>query len=549
MTNSVSAEGHPAEPGDGRAGRWLKRAFAGFVLSFLLFQASHTVADPDLWGHVRFGRDIIEAGRIVQDDPYSYLTAGQRWINHEWLAELNFYLAYYHAGATGLVIFKTALAMLVYGLAYRRLCRAGLSPWTAGLLMLPVLATTLLGMSMLRPQMFTYLLFLLTLLVLDEAERGGFKWLWTMPLVMALWVNLHGGVLAGIAVLGVWCGVHLCWRWVRLSASPSPNSARPRASPTVTVIVGGLLSLVALLANPYGFELIAFLLRTATVPRPEVPEWHPISFGGMEDYVYLMMLVLGLGAIALSRRPRRPALLAVFLVTALLPWSAYRHVPLFALAFVVLAGEHLADLWSRWTAQSVDEALSLVTPPDEAKSLVYRKSALASWLLALGLAVGSVVLLALAVPHFRAIHLGPRHNVPYPTRAVALLKASGVKGNLVILYDWGEYALWHLDPNVKVSMDGRRETVYSDAIYAEDMAFRYGRPNWDAVLKRPETDMALVSKAFVSFQLMKGLGDWELVYEDPLCGLFARRNGAIADRLKRTPVPDLPFDGEGMTFP
>jgi len=58
-----------------------------------------------------------------------------------------------------------------------------------------------------------------------------------------------------------------------------------------------------------------------------------------------------------------------------------------------------------------------------------------------------------------------------------------------------------------------------------------------------------VSKAFVSFKLLQGLGDWELVYEDPLCGLFVRRGHPVADQLKRTPTPEVPFDGEGMTFP
>ena len=51
---------------------------------------SYTIADPDLWGHVCFGLDIFGTGSIVQNDTYSYRTAGQTWINHEWLSELIF---------------------------------------------------------------------------------------------------------------------------------------------------------------------------------------------------------------------------------------------------------------------------------------------------------------------------------------------------------------------------------------------------------------------------------------------------------------------------
>ena len=40
-------------------------------------------------------------------------------------------------------------------------------------------------------------------------------------------------------------------------------------------------------------------------------------------------------------------------------------------------------------------------------------------------------------------------------------------GHLVTYFNWGQYALWHLGPALKVSMDGRRETVYSDRRLAE----------------------------------------------------------------------------------
>ena len=66
-----------------------------------------TVADPDLWGHVRFGQDILRTGSIIQADTYSYRTAGQLWINHEWLAEVIFAGLYDRFGPTGLIVSKS----------------------------------------------------------------------------------------------------------------------------------------------------------------------------------------------------------------------------------------------------------------------------------------------------------------------------------------------------------------------------------------------------------------------------------------------------------
>jgi hypothetical protein len=66
--------------------------FAGILLG------EPAVTDPDLYGNLRFGLDNLHAGGVVQVDPYSYLTTGQRWINHEWLSEFFFAVAYTSGG-------------------------------------------------------------------------------------------------------------------------------------------------------------------------------------------------------------------------------------------------------------------------------------------------------------------------------------------------------------------------------------------------------------------------------------------------------------------
>jgi hypothetical protein len=55
-------------------------------------------------------------------------------------------------------------------------------------------------------------------------------------------------------------------------------------------------------------------------------------------------------------------------------------------------------------------------------------------------------------------------------------------GTLVTLFDWGEYALWHLGPSFKVSIDGRRETVYSDSRLDQSSAIAQGLPSGFAAL-------------------------------------------------------------------
>ena len=50
------------------------------ALGLSLITASHlpnVVADPDLWGHTKFGIDHIKSGHLTKTDPFSYTAAGR----------------------------------------------------------------------------------------------------------------------------------------------------------------------------------------------------------------------------------------------------------------------------------------------------------------------------------------------------------------------------------------------------------------------------------------------------------------------------------------
>jgi len=94
---------------------WLNRGIVAVVLAVVFFVAARTHADPDLWGHVRFGQDIL-AGGIPSVDPYSYVSGDYPWINHELLAEISFAAAFDAWGAPGLVGLKVALVLITLGL-------------------------------------------------------------------------------------------------------------------------------------------------------------------------------------------------------------------------------------------------------------------------------------------------------------------------------------------------------------------------------------------------------------------------------------------------
>jgi hypothetical protein len=414
-----------------------------------------TVADPDLWGHLRFGLDTLESRCVDRADTYSYLTAGQRWINHEWLAEVLFALAYSAGGALGLNLLRLALGFGTLAICYAWLCRRPL-------ILLLALPAIHYGLVTVRPQLFTYLLFAVVLAALVAAEEGRWRRLWLLPPVFALWANLHGGFLAGLAVVLVWGAFHAAdWR---------------------RVVPVCLLCVLATLVNPYGVELWMFLLRTATVPRADIGEWQPLRLFSVAGGVYALLLV-----ISLVWRRRSLALVAVFVALAVAPWVAVRHLPLFGLGVLMLAGR-------------VE-----VTP---------------TFAPAVPLAM-AVVLGIFGFRHLTTI----RVDETFPVAAVAKLKAGGASGNMVVPFDWGEYVIWHLGPRVKVSIDGRRETVYPDAVREADLRFRFGWKGWDKALE--PADWALVMRQSPADRLMRSKTGWTLVYEDAVAAVFAREGKGL----------------------
>ena len=81
------------------------------VLAAALAAVSLTDADPDLWGHVLFGRATLEHG-LERVDSYSLTAQGRRWVNHEWAAEVLMAATWELTGDRGLLIGKICVGVV-----------------------------------------------------------------------------------------------------------------------------------------------------------------------------------------------------------------------------------------------------------------------------------------------------------------------------------------------------------------------------------------------------------------------------------------------------
>ncbi len=115
--------------GESRVGRYSRVVWLTAIVLAGLLVMSRSKADPDLWGHVQYGKEVIYDGHLHSTTTWSYAVQGYRWINHENVAELLFAAADTAGGQTGLLLLKSVLTILLLGLplCYARRCGAGLA--------------------------------------------------------------------------------------------------------------------------------------------------------------------------------------------------------------------------------------------------------------------------------------------------------------------------------------------------------------------------------------------------------------------------------------
>jgi hypothetical protein len=237
--------------------------------------------------------------------------------------------------------------------------------------------------------------------------------------------------------------------------------------------------------------------------------------------------------IAYSRRTRRPFALLAFAVLAVLPLIASRRLPLFALGVLFLAGGHIADAWQRWSESRGADKASIVN------------HRLFGQLLVGVFLIGSVVFIVRAVPRLGCIQVDKKS---FPVQAVALLKKAKVRGDMAGEFNWGEYVIWHLGPAVRVSIDGRRETVYSKTEYQNGLNFMSGIQDWEAVLRKDRVELATVRAQQPAYNLMKQKGQWDLLFEDSVSALFVKHDSALVAQIKAATTP-TPAQPDSMCFP
>ena len=448
------------------------------------------VADPDIWWHLRVGEWILQHHTVPRVEIFSGPLAGTPWLAYSWLFELVVVKLFYRLGLLGILAY-TAGMIVAITVALYHLVRRLQGDFTLRVLFTFASLFSLLPIYTPRPWHFSILFFVLELDILMHARRTGktreLAWL---PLIFALWSNIHIEYIYGLFVLGLALVESVvARRWAGATVRTKP----------VWVFCALLASLLATLANPFGWRIygVVYNLVTQGGGLLQVSEMQAIPFRGLANYCVLLLTLAAAGALAWTRRFRLFES-GLFFFAAVLSFRSQRDVWLIA----VVAAAILAS-----TVTGSDRNL---TPSPR-----------------FGATLATVAAALMVVAGFRVMRvnnavLSEQVANLMPVRAVDAIRTNGYAGPLYNDFNWGGYLIWAL--RMPVIIDGRTN-LYGNERMDRSIATWGGQPDWTSDPELKSAGLIIGPVTAPLTQLLRMDSHYKLVYEDKLAAVFVAQRG------------------------
>ena len=514
---------------------------AVFVYAFL--SGFRTVTDFDLGWQMATGRWLVMHHRIPSDDVFSYTALGKPWI--------------YPVGS-GLLFYATSL---IGGFALLSWLGAIACVGTVGLLLrrgsaisavMAIFAIPLLAVKTApRADMFTVVLFAAFLSLLWEQHETGRAKLWLLPLLMAVWVNLHLGFIAGLALLGAY-GIVEC---LELVWPDRRKAAWERLSKALPWLV---LTVPATLLNPWGWGIYRAVFRqqeAMATHSGRISEWLPyrLNWTVIESSLSLrhpdpFLILLFAAALAIPIALDGKKLGAAMLMSGA-AYMAFQHVrfqALFCEVTVVVAAAVLSSAMAPLKRRMAGSRRGLI------------------------IAVGvSIFLLLLTIVRSTDLvsnrtymsttnfgSFGAGLSWWFPERAAAFIERENLPANIFNSFNEGGFFTWRLGMKYPDYIDGRNIPFGTELLDRNQTLLRTppNDPDWEKEAARYHINTILIPLAryhgFDYFPFLRQFcasETWRPVFLDEVSVVFLRRTPATKDLIERlqidcrtAPIPFVP---------
>jgi hypothetical protein len=530
---------------------WIVPSVGDLIFAALLGLLAYTTLSVRLLGdagigwHIRTGQMILATHAIPRVDPFSATafsaTTGRAWFAWEWLYDVLVGWLDSAVGLNGVVLFTALVIAAVFAWTFRLLLRRGTNILLALLLVLLAASAAMIHF-LARPHVVSWLFTVAWFWILDSSETGCASdsksfatsesnrrrgWmLWLLPPLMLVWVNVHGGFVVGFALLAIyWCSA--AWQWLRPSGDRFDDILRKiRAGQLLRVLtLTGILSGLATLVNPYGFQLHVHIYRYLTnrFLIDHINEFQSPNFHYVAQKCFAGLLLLTLVALAAKKREAGRVRVSQALIILFAVYSglyASRNIPVSSLLLILVIAPWLSEAMDRFSFRRMGER-GFSSPQSlqrmEAVEFSLRGHLwpiamvlLTCWIAAHGGKLGAKPLMD---AHFDATR--------FPAAAVDYLTKEDVQGPLVSPDDWGGYLIYRLYPRVRMVIDDRHD-FYGEQFLKSYLKMVNAEPGWQDFLQQSRAHCVVVPKDSALANLLEETAGWKAIYSDEVATVFVR---------------------------
>jgi hypothetical protein len=370
-----------------------------------------------------------------------------------------------------------------------------------------------------RPHIFSLILTLASVIILDLYWREGLNRLWLLPVLMVFWVNLHGGYILGLMLVLLYAAACIL---MHLNAK---QEARKCLRPVKPLAIAALATVIATLANPRGPAILIFPFHL--VGRPFIMD-NVIEFRSPDFHhnsLFMLTLLLYLAILFLS--PKKPDPIEGSLTLLFIAMSLYsvRYIPLMLIVVSPIvarrAPEVLGMLADRFSALPVTRGARTMM-----ESISVNVTAMESRFdrhLWVWVAIAICFLAALNGGSFSKDRLFDYKfdEARFPVSAVDFAQRNQIPGNMFNNDGWGGYIIYAAYPRYRVFMDGRSD-MYGEPMLRQYLKVSRADLDYEKVLDRYNVTWVLFDADAPICQLLAASGNWKLVYADTTANILLK---------------------------
>lgn len=488
--------------------------FTSIFVYLSIIGGNGLLSDCDTGYHIRAGEEIIKKLSVPTHDIFSFHNPPPEWIAHEWLSEVIMAIIHRFSGLTGLVLFFAISISILYLLFFEFIKREGINVIVSlSVCMLVIASSTLHWLA--RPHIFSLMITIIWYHLLDQFQYNGRNYIYFLPLIMFIWVNLHGGFILGLILIIVYIAGNLM---MLLLSDTMQRMILMRKVRMLLITFSACV--VSTYLNPYGFKILIFPLRLVMdrFIMDHVNEFLSPNFHEAMPFKYLLFLLIGISSLS-PIKLNVIELLLVLLFTDMALYSA-RYIPLFS---IIVAPVLLRRL-KTWPSESRSKML------EELKIRIERIERIDKSSKGHLLPILSVVLICI---------LGVNGSIKFefdrnrkPVDAVEFLKKADLMGNMFNNDEFGDYIIYAAWPKYRVFFDGRSDMYGSDRMKEYFKVARI-EPGWEEVLNKYKINFIVFDASSSLSLFLMQRNEWKLIYADRVANIFVRdvpENGHIIDQ-------------------